>query len=120
MIPATIQDAMTVTVTLGHRYLWVDRYCVDQSDPEEKQQQIQQRGQIYGASAVTIIAAAGADPSHGLPGVGSRSRMQTPISRVIRGRIMVGMHHDARVLVASSVWNTRAWTYQEAMLSNDA
>jgi hypothetical protein len=35
-LPQTIADAMTVTLKIGLRYLWVDRYCIDQSNAEEK------------------------------------------------------------------------------------
>jgi hypothetical protein len=35
-LPQTIADAMVVTINIGLRYLWVDRYCIDQSDAEAK------------------------------------------------------------------------------------
>lgn len=35
-LPSTVSDAMDVTLRAGFRYLWVDRYCIDQDDPEEK------------------------------------------------------------------------------------
>lgn len=40
-LPRTIADAMTVTLRIGLRYLWVDRYCIDQSNAEEKHDSIQ-------------------------------------------------------------------------------
>jgi len=35
-MPSTISDAMEVTLKLGWRYLWVDRYCINQDDEHEK------------------------------------------------------------------------------------
>jgi hypothetical protein len=35
-LPATISDAMVVTLKIGLRYLWVDRYCIDQNNADEK------------------------------------------------------------------------------------
>jgi hypothetical protein len=35
-LPQTISDAMHVTVEVGLRYLWVDRYCIDNSDLKAK------------------------------------------------------------------------------------
>jgi hypothetical protein len=34
-VPLTITDAMLVTINLGLSFLWVDRYCIDQSNPDE-------------------------------------------------------------------------------------
>jgi hypothetical protein len=36
VLPPTISDAMEVTLKIGLRYLWVDRYCINQEDAEEK------------------------------------------------------------------------------------
>jgi len=35
-LPQTVSDAMAVTLKIGFRYLWVDRYCIDQNDAEAK------------------------------------------------------------------------------------
>lgn len=69
-LPCTIEDAITVTRKLGFRYLWIDRYCINQQCEEEKAEQVQKMDLIYQNSEVTIIAAAGQDPLYGLPGVG--------------------------------------------------
>jgi hypothetical protein len=28
-LPQTIEDAIVVTLAMGYRYLWVDKYCID-------------------------------------------------------------------------------------------
>jgi hypothetical protein len=73
-LPNTIRDAITVTLKLGFRYLWVDRYCIDQENDEEKSDQCGKMDQVYQNAELTIIAAVGEDPSHGLPGVSLRKR----------------------------------------------
>jgi hypothetical protein len=35
-LPRTIEDAITVTQKLDFRYLWVDRYCINQQPDEEQ------------------------------------------------------------------------------------
>jgi hypothetical protein len=35
-LPRTIRDAMIVTLKIGQRYLWIDRYCIDQNNANEK------------------------------------------------------------------------------------
>jgi hypothetical protein len=46
-IPQTIQDAITVTVELGERYLWADYFCVDQFDPELRNGTISHMNVVY-------------------------------------------------------------------------
>lgn len=38
--PRTIGDAIEVTLALGYQYLWVDRYCIDQTNEAAKAVQI--------------------------------------------------------------------------------
>ncbi|KAK8118191.1 uncharacterized protein PG998_006472 [Apiospora kogelbergensis] len=114
--PATIRDAMKATLSLGYTYLWVDRYCIDQDNPVEKLKVIQQMGQIYSNALVTIVAAAGSDPHHGLPGVGKPRR--APRLDVIFGRHRIySLPDHPHKTIESSPWMTRGWTYQEVVLS---
>jgi hypothetical protein len=46
-LPQTIEDAISVTKSLGKRYLWVDALCIDQRDGEHKMGQIRVMDQIY-------------------------------------------------------------------------
>jgi len=115
-LPRTIEDALKVSKSLGLRYIWIDRYCIDQDNTVEKQIQIQQMDLIYENAYVTIIAAAGTDPSFGLPGVGATPR--TPhASAWIGGRCLVATLPDPRTLIKASKWMHRAWTYQESFFS---
>ncbi|KAL2151672.1 hypothetical protein VTH82DRAFT_6770 [Thermothelomyces myriococcoides] len=70
-VPAVINYALTITKNLGVGYLWVDRYCIDQTDEVDKTVQIQQMQAIYWNACFTIIAAAESDPHYGLPGPAS-------------------------------------------------
>jgi hypothetical protein len=115
-LPRTIEDAMSITKVLGLRYLWIDRYCIDQGNDTEKQIQIQQMDLIYQHAFVTIVAAAGTDPHFGLPGVSATSR--TPQTTAwIKGRCLVSTLPDPRLLIKASKWMQRAWTYQENFFS---
>jgi len=115
-VPKVISDAILATLSMGFEYLWVDRYCIPQDHTKQRDHQIRNMNIIYGASDLTIIAAAGEDPSYGLPGVGDTTRECQP-SLQIGNRTLVGaaLHFNKRVL--RSKWNSRGWTYQEAMLA---
>lgn len=80
-LPATIRDAMVVTRQLGHRYLWVDEYCIDQGSESHRDAQISKMNLIYQGATLTIVAAAGNDKEYGLPGVGSK-RKKRPLVRI--------------------------------------
>jgi Heterokaryon incompatibility protein (HET) len=56
-LPATIADAVSVTRSLGIRYLWVDALCIVQDDEEDKTREIREMGRIYRYARVTIAAA---------------------------------------------------------------
>ena len=117
--PNTIKDAITVTKRLGYRYIWIDRYCIDQKDKEGTADQVGRMDLIYQNAELTIIAAIGEDPSYGLPGVGQRKREPKHLTTCTK----VGKHFlistDAwpKGPTVKTKWETRAWTYQEALLS---
>ncbi|KAG6356230.1 hypothetical protein INS49_015617 [Diaporthe citri] len=112
-LPLTIRDAMTVTKDLGFQYLWVDQYCIDQSDNVDKDMQIRHM------DLITIIAAAGYDCDYGLPGVSDCSRdvldpfiLDEALTFGIFPKIDPFTNHWER-----GSWHTRGWTFQEAHLS---
>ncbi|ORY17831.1 heterokaryon incompatibility protein-domain-containing protein [Clohesyomyces aquaticus] len=114
-LPRTIEDSMQVVCKLGFRYLWVDRYCIDQDDASDKHAQIQQMGHIYSSAQLTLVAAAGSDPTYGLPGVSLRSQPQSHVR--VGGITLSYCPLSAAASLQSSTWATRGWTYQEAYLS---
>ena len=40
-LPKTLEDAITFTMLLGKRYLWIDYVCIDQFDEDDKADQMQ-------------------------------------------------------------------------------
>lgn len=114
-IPSVIRAAMTVKLKLGWKYLWVERYCIDQDD-EAKHVQINQMDKVYSNAVITIIAAAGDDASYGLPGLSSVSRRVQPYAKT-RGQLLASTMRSSQEIIGSSRWATRGWTYQEAALS---
>jgi hypothetical protein len=71
---------------------------------------------IYTSAQVTLIAAAGSDPSYGLPGVSQARDLSFCYQRV--GSTIVAYHPPAcGWSIAHSPWFSRAWTLQEGYLS---
>ncbi|KAM0221261.1 hypothetical protein ACHAQD_005617 [Fusarium lateritium] len=109
--------AITVALELKIAYIWIDRYCVPQQDCPEKLEQIQKMHEIYREADLTIIAAAGHGPDYGLPGI-SASRVKAPSADVRIGfHRIVSTGKSAQETIRSKVWASRAWTYQEGLVS---
>ncbi|KAG6039072.1 hypothetical protein E4U41_003340, partial [Claviceps citrina] len=51
-------DAIAFTATLGFRYLWIDRFCLQVNDPAARRRQIHAMDEIYSRSSLTLIVAA--------------------------------------------------------------
>ncbi|KAH3972182.1 hypothetical protein HBI18_113720 [Parastagonospora nodorum] len=117
VLPKTIEDAMYVTLQLGISYLWVDRYCIDQKNAAEKHRLITNMDAVYRGATLTIIAAAGDGPDHGLPGINGTPRRQRYYSHVVKSTGQEIVSIDVPREIQTSTWNTRGWTYQEMVLS---
>lgn len=78
--PQTIEDAISVSLSLGISYLWIDRYCIDQRDLQEKHDMIRTMDRICQGAEVTIVAPTGHNPQYGLPGLGTSRRPQLSLS----------------------------------------
>ncbi|KAF2733130.1 HET-domain-containing protein, partial [Polyplosphaeria fusca] len=113
-LPKTIEDSLVVTRELNMRYLWIDKYCIDPGNENEEHDTINNMDKIYAGAEITIVAAVGQGPHHGLP------RVSGPLPN--EHSFKIGEHtflplRNPRAAVSSSKWSTRGWTYQEALLS---
>lgn len=109
----TIRDSIIAAQQLGYEYIWIDKFCIDQLDPIRKQLQIENMNLIYQRAELTIIACAGQDEHSGLPGIG--------VKRTKQVRFQVGdftITHMPPSSGSESVWNKRAWTFQEEIFSS--
>ena len=116
VLPETIVDAIQLTRQIGERYLWVDALCIIQDSQEDKAAQICIMDRVYGRAALTIVAAAGASVRVGLPGI-RRSRILNQHIECVQGLHLSIPLPPLSEAATDSVWNTRGWTFQEALLS---
>ncbi|KAI5918604.1 heterokaryon incompatibility protein-domain-containing protein [Camillea tinctor] len=115
-LPTVIEDAIKVAQMLRYRYLWVDKYCVEQRDSTKKHEQIMHMDSVYQDAALTIIAAAGTDETYGLPGI-SRPRPSQQVYFEGDYFSVTSTLPSPCASIANSKWASRGWTYQEAILS---
>ncbi|KAK1622309.1 heterokaryon incompatibility protein-domain-containing protein [Colletotrichum phormii] len=137
LLPEVVVDAIHLCRNMGQRYLWVDRLCILQDDEDLKMAQINAMNDIYQLAEFTIIAAANGVGA-GLPGLTTRPNISTHknhcwqfikhVPRAVEGTISNGnssMDHavvgiaplSENQVISSSEWNSRAWTFQEKLLS---
>lgn len=114
-LPHTIEDAINATQSLGIRYMWVDRYCIEQHHSADKLHQISQMANIYNRAVATLVAL-GSHDNVGLPGVTERPE-PFHIFHMRRSRYTFVPAPGLQQSLQQSVWSTRGWTFQEAMLS---
>ncbi|EPE25117.1 hypothetical protein GLAREA_11698 [Glarea lozoyensis ATCC 20868] len=118
-IPITIRDAMNLVSRAGEKYLWVDAVCIIQDDELDKFEQIKQMDRIYSRATATLIAAGGHGLSSGIPGMRNESRViyQGPVKIDKNLYLKKLVEHSKDGQTGHSLWNTRAWTFQEEVLS---
>lgn len=119
-LPRTVQDAMLLVERLDEQYLWVDTLCIDQGNLEEKQDIVAHMGCIYRNAYATIVAASAEDSSIGISAL-------YPSSRRAEAPLKMKSKHNAFSLLPSKPqleglveickWSSRAWTFQERLLS---
>ncbi|KAF7946882.1 uncharacterized protein EAE97_004131 [Botrytis byssoidea] len=120
-IPATIKDAMIACAMIGKRYLWVDRLCIVQDESDDiKLAQIERMGDIYSSAFLTIVGACGNDARSGLAGIDGKTRTTAPWVISLHKIVLVeAVFHPFRgEPEAIPKWYTRAWTFQELVLSS--
>ncbi|KAK4164792.1 heterokaryon incompatibility protein-domain-containing protein [Cladorrhinum sp. PSN259] len=142
-LPATIEDAMSLVQSLGERYLWVDTLCVLQDHDREVKGQISATMDVILIQAyATIVALSSTNASGGILGVNtpwcrkagreiltidaeSPELYWTPIPESSGRTIgpekttveLIGSPPQLDLVVATSEWDQRAWTFQERFLS---
>ncbi|RDK42512.1 HET-domain-containing protein [Aspergillus phoenicis ATCC 13157] len=117
-LPQIIDDAIVACMKMGIGYLWVDRLCILQDDdPSRKAHWLNSMGDIYAQAYVTIIALAGKNAQHGLPGV---NLVKRPASwtGTTQGIYLIEKTPAYTECLRKSRWSTRGWTCQEATLSS--
>ncbi|KAM7183937.1 HET domain containing protein [Rhypophila sp. PSN 637] len=117
LLPKTIHDAITLVRKLGIRYLSVDSICLLQNDPEDLKRGVQVMDQIFEYSWLAVIATYGHDANAGLPGIETNLREPQALLYEIKPGIHMGLLMDPYIRLRGSLYETRAWTFQEHFLS---
>lgn len=118
LLGQTTIDAMVAVKRLGETYLWVDSLCIIQDDPVAKGTQLASMDEIYRSSAMTIVAFSAESSNAKLPGVRKGSRNPVQIVETVGEIHLVTGLNRFHLFFDRCKWNSRAWTYQEQLLSS--
>ena len=114
----TVRDAMRLVSLLGEKYLWVDCLCIVQDELDTKQLYLNSMASIYANAYFTIVAADGPSADHGLRGFEQNSHARTITCDTVRFPCGLDMIvHRPLAPCEDSPWESRAWTFQEALFS---
>ncbi|KAF4627371.1 hypothetical protein G7Y89_g10785 [Cudoniella acicularis] len=116
-IPRVIRDAMSLVRRLGLRYLWVDSLCIVQNSKRSWNLNSRVMNLIYGNAFLTICAADGNDAWFGLKALDSSAHSISQYIEECAPGVRLMVSQLAETGINASVWNTRAWTFQERLLS---
>lgn len=123
-LPRTFSDALTVVRSLHLDSIWIDSLCIVQDDDDDWQSEGIQMSAVYGGSVVNITASSAESTRQGF--------LSKPISTIdgVRARVTIsGTHGDRNavlqfehrrlyeLVVRESHLATRAWAFQEKILS---
>ncbi|KAI1208432.1 HET-domain-containing protein [Annulohypoxylon truncatum] len=121
-LPGVIQDTINLTIDFSETYLWIDALCIVQDDKEQKDAQISQMDRVYASALMTIVPVLRTlDPDQacsGLPRYNPKIKYREQKVTVIQGmNLAVPFEAVYGMVDARTRWGTRAWTYQECLVS---
>ncbi|KAJ4986068.1 het domain-containing protein [Stagonosporopsis vannaccii] len=123
LLSKTFQDAISMTRTLGFRYIWIDSLCIVQDDGDDWKRESAQMASVYSNGYLTLAGTRSANgngglffKTHDVPVTGV-----TPLGEKYRVFFRQHIDHQIESEKQSTVdlhpLLTRAWVYQERMLS---
>lgn len=121
-LPTTFREAMGIASNLGYRYIWIDSLCIIQDSRDDWNKESCTMATVYG-NAVLNLAAMGESSA-----TGCFRKRDHPLGRLpckipnTRHSVLYAQMHKKDILRYSSdrersVLFSRAWVFQERMLS---
>lgn len=109
-----VRHAMSLTLALGERFLWVDALCVVQGDNTGTKHQLNLMGAFYASALLTIVVANGDSVTgiQGLKGVSSSREAKQALIPFGEETLIFPQTH-----ICLGEYDTRGWTYQEYIMS---
>ncbi|KAJ8114448.1 hypothetical protein OPT61_g3678 [Boeremia exigua] len=123
LLSKTFQDAISMTRMLGFRYIWIDSLCIVQDDASDWERESAQMASVYSNGYLTLAGTRSANGNGGL--FSERDDVEvsgmTPLDEAYYVYFRQRIDHHIEMIDDSVIEHypllTRAWVYQERMLS---
>lgn len=115
-LPIALRQSVSLASSLGIRYIWIDSLCIIQDSSHSWNLNSRAMHLIYGNSLLTICAADGDSASTGLLALEESNRTDQKIAKCTPD-VHLLLHDPPENSIETSIWNSRAWTFQERLLS---
>ncbi|KAF2834705.1 HET-domain-containing protein [Patellaria atrata CBS 101060] len=116
-LPKTVSDAIVIASKIGIRYLWIDTLCINRSQPGELRIAISNMDLIYRMACVTLIVADAVNANVGIAGVTEPRKTTEYMEEVdTHTHFALAALFDFKDYLKRTVYESRAWTYQESQL----
>ena len=115
-LSAIICDAMAFVEAIGEEYLWVDSLCIMYDDRDQLKKEIANMGIIYRRARLTISVISASGANDNIPGTLPESRPTLPMTQ-LWDRQVFARPLEVHLQLEGSKYESRAWTYQERLLS---
>ncbi|KAK7928401.1 HET domain-containing protein [Apiospora marii] len=117
-LPKTFRDAITITRALGLQYLWIDSLCIIQDSEIDWQIESSKMGDVYSNGYITIAAVSSPDSKGGCFPCSPLEDicLDMPLKDGLKAGLGV-REKSTEDFSCQKPLLTRAWVYQERMLS---
>jgi Heterokaryon incompatibility protein (HET) len=116
-LPPVIRDSIDLVRRLGMQYIWIDSLCIVQDSPRSWNLNARAMDLVYGNAKLTICAADGHDSSTGLKAMHAKEYDVCQYKEECAPGVRLMVSRPPEMGIRASKWNTRAWTFQERLLS---
>jgi hypothetical protein len=123
-LPETFKDAVSVTRSLGLRYLWIDSLCIIQDSHSDWESECAKMINVYKNATVTLAGPAAASCDSGFlhDRNGQIHEVVDVLSNGTSAQVILSYHGVNQYIEyfnpeENSPWATRAWILQERLLS---
>jgi hypothetical protein len=104
-----LEWATSRATQLGYQYIWIDQYCIDQTNKKEKNTEIKRMRDYYKNAAQVLVL---------MPDVTSLASFDVASSdQLMHVDAAVNASRDVLKEIASCEWLKRVWTFQEAWVA---